>query len=99
MDASWQVECYPTATQPPALWFPQPRALPRRRSRARVGTDLLRPAFDLQCNLLNEAMMTPFHILLLTAVLTLTACETVEGFGRDVRTTGTAITTEAQEAQ
>lgn len=43
--------------------------------------------------------MTPFRILLLTAVLALTACETVEGFGRDVRTTGTAITTEAQEAQ
>ena len=43
--------------------------------------------------------MTPFRMMLLTAVLALTACETVEGFGRDVKTTGSAITSEAQQAQ
>jgi predicted small secreted protein len=35
----------------------------------------------------------------LIAVLGLAACNTVEGFGRDVSTAGNAVTDEAQEAQ
>lgn len=35
----------------------------------------------------------------LTALFTLSACETVEGFGRDVETTGEVITQESQAAQ
>ncbi len=35
----------------------------------------------------------------LTALFTLSACETMEGFGRDVETTGEVITQESQEAQ
>lgn len=38
-------------------------------------------------------------LLLLSLMSMLAACETVEGFGRDVRSTGSAITQEAQEAQ
>lgn len=35
----------------------------------------------------------------LTALMTLSACETMEGLGRDVETTGEVITEESQEAQ
>lgn len=35
----------------------------------------------------------------LVALLTLAACETMEGVGRDLKSTGEAITEEAQEAQ
>lgn len=35
----------------------------------------------------------------LIALTTLTACETMEGLGRDVETTGEVITQESQEAQ
>ncbi len=35
----------------------------------------------------------------LVALLTLAACETMEGVGRDLESTGEAITEEAQEAQ
>lgn len=38
-------------------------------------------------------------LLLLSLMSLLTACETFKGFGRDVQTTGSAITQEAQEAQ
>lgn len=37
--------------------------------------------------------------LVLTALGFLAACETVEGFGRDVSSAGSEITEEAQEAQ
>lgn len=43
--------------------------------------------------------MTPFRLLLIAAVMTLTACETVEGFGEDVQSAGQAIESEAVEAQ
>jgi predicted small secreted protein len=43
------------------------------------------------------------RILTLTALLmtlvTLTACETAEGFGQDVQSAGAAITDEARDAQ
>ncbi|NGM45258.1 entericidin A/B family lipoprotein [Rhodobacter sp. SGA-6-6] len=35
----------------------------------------------------------------LVALLTLAACETMEGVGRDLESTGEAITEEAQDAQ
>ncbi|ESW60011.1 MAG: entericidin [Rhodobacter sp. CACIA14H1] len=38
-------------------------------------------------------------ITLLIALLTLTACETMEGFGRDVEQAGEVITEESQEEQ
>lgn len=38
-------------------------------------------------------------LILLTLLTVLSACETVEGFGRDLQSTGDAITEEAQEAQ
>ncbi len=38
-------------------------------------------------------------LLLLSLMSLLAACETFEGFGRDVQTTGAVITEEAQEAQ
>mgnify|MGYP001233771237 CR=1 FL=1 len=45
-------------------------------------------------------MMKPMMIALTLAVLTaLTACETVEGAGRDLQTAGQAVTTEARRAQ
>ena len=37
-------------------------------------------------------------MLSLLALLALTACETAEGFGRDIGTAGDAIAEEAQEA-
>ncbi|NOE20785.1 entericidin A/B family lipoprotein [Ruegeria atlantica] len=39
------------------------------------------------------------NLAALIAILTLTACETVEGFGRDVSNAGNQISEEAQEAQ
>jgi entericidin B len=38
-------------------------------------------------------------IILVLAFVTLAACETVEGAGRDLTTAGTAITEEAQGAK
>lgn len=38
-------------------------------------------------------------ITLLLALLTLTACETMEGFGRDVEQAGETITEESVETQ
>lgn len=35
----------------------------------------------------------------LLALMTLTACETMEGLGRDVEQTGETLTQESQEAQ
>jgi predicted small secreted protein len=35
----------------------------------------------------------------LLALFTLTACETIEGLGRDVEQTGETLTQESQEAQ
>lgn len=35
----------------------------------------------------------------LTALMTLSACKTMEGLGRDVEQTGEVITEESQEAQ
>lgn len=39
------------------------------------------------------------RILMIIALLGLAACETTEGFGRDVQTVGNAIEEESQEAQ
>lgn len=44
-------------------------------------------------------MRLPFVLLPLLALLAVTACETVEGAGRDLQTAGSAVTGEAQEAQ
>lgn len=41
----------------------------------------------------------PRMLAALVVLLALTACNTVEGFGRDVQTAGSAVTEEAQEAQ
>jgi entericidin B len=41
----------------------------------------------------------PRIALALVAVTLLTACETVEGFGRDVESAGEAVEREAAEAQ
>lgn len=38
-------------------------------------------------------------ILILIALMTLTACETMEGLGRDVQQTGAVIEDESQDAQ
>lgn len=43
--------------------------------------------------------LTPKLLFPAFALLALSACETFEGFGRDVQTTGAAITEESQEAQ
>ncbi len=47
----------------------------------------------------KEHPMKMTYILPLLALFALTACETFEGFGRDVGTAGAVITDEAQEAQ
>lgn len=39
------------------------------------------------------------RLLALIALLTVTACETIKGAGRDIENAGEAITEEAQEAQ
>ncbi|WP_299613540.1 entericidin A/B family lipoprotein [uncultured Tateyamaria sp.] len=39
------------------------------------------------------------RVLIMTALLGLAACETTEGFGRDVQTLGNAIEDESQEVQ
>ena len=44
-------------------------------------------------------MRLPFILLPLFALVVLTACETVEGAGRDLQTAGTVVTDEAQNAQ
>ena len=41
----------------------------------------------------------PRFTLVLLALATLAACETMEGFGRDVETAGEVITEESQDAQ
>lgn len=41
----------------------------------------------------------PRMLAALVVLLALAACNTVEGFGRDVQTAGSAVTEEAQEAQ
>jgi entericidin B len=46
---------------------------------------------------MEAKMKTLLPALLL--LMTLTACETVEGLGRDVQTTGEVITQESKEAQ
>lgn len=38
-------------------------------------------------------------LLCLSALLATSACETMEGFGRDMSTAGDAVTDEAQDAQ
>ncbi len=40
-----------------------------------------------------------FPVLAITAVLGLSACETVKGAGRDMQAAGHAVTSEAAEAQ
>jgi predicted small secreted protein len=48
----------------------------------------------------QEIMMRlPFVLLPLLALLALTACETVQGAGRDLQTAGAVVTDEAQDAQ
>lgn len=44
-------------------------------------------------------MRKPAFLLPLLALITLAACETVEGAGRDIGAAGDAITQESQEAQ
>jgi predicted small secreted protein len=44
-------------------------------------------------------MRLPFALLPLLALLALTACETVQGAGRDLQTAGAVVTDEAQDAQ
>lgn len=44
-------------------------------------------------------MRLTLPLLALYALLALAACETVEGAGRDLQSAGSAITTEAKEAQ
>ncbi len=44
-------------------------------------------------------MRLPFIILPLLALLVVTACETVEGAGRDMQTAGAAVTDEARDVQ
>ncbi|MEL6465909.1 MAG: entericidin A/B family lipoprotein [Pseudomonadota bacterium] len=39
------------------------------------------------------------RLLMIAALLGLAACETTEGFGRDVQTLGNSIEDESQEAQ
>ncbi|WP_415182999.1 entericidin A/B family lipoprotein [Phaeovulum sp.] len=39
------------------------------------------------------------HLIVLIALVALTACETVKGAGRDLETAGGAITSEANKAQ
>jgi predicted small secreted protein len=39
------------------------------------------------------------YFMIAAAIVTLAACETVEGAGRDLTTAGTAITEEAQGAK
>lgn len=39
------------------------------------------------------------RLIVLLALLGVTACETIEGAGRDLEMTGEAITEESQEAQ
>lgn len=43
--------------------------------------------------------MTPARILALIGLMALGACETVEGFGQDVQTAGSAVSQEAREAK
>jgi len=40
-----------------------------------------------------------FPVLAITAILGLSACETVKGAGRDMQNVGQAVTSEAAEAQ
>jgi predicted small secreted protein len=44
-------------------------------------------------------MRIPFVLLPLLALLAVSACETVEGAGRDLQTAGAVVTDEAQDAQ
>ena len=44
-------------------------------------------------------MRLPFVLLPLLALFALTACETVQGAGRDLQTAGAVVTDEAQDAQ
>jgi predicted small secreted protein len=44
-------------------------------------------------------MRIPFVLLPLLALLAVSACETVEGAGRDLQTAGSVVTDEAQDAQ
>ncbi len=44
-------------------------------------------------------MRIPFVLLPLLAQLAVSACETVEGAGRDLQTAGAVVTDEAQDAQ
>ena len=44
-------------------------------------------------------MRLPFALLPLLALLALTACETVQGAGRDLQTAGAVVADKAQDAQ
>ena len=44
-------------------------------------------------------MRLPFVLLPLLALFALTACETVQGAGRDLQTAGSVVTDEAQDAR
>ncbi len=44
-------------------------------------------------------MRLPFALLSLFALVSLAACETIEGAGRDLQTAGAVVTDEAQQAQ
>jgi entericidin B len=44
-------------------------------------------------------MTKPQFLLPLLAIMALTACETIEGAGRDIEDAGEAITDESQEVQ
>jgi predicted small secreted protein len=47
----------------------------------------------------ESPMRNPLFILPALALVMLTACETVKGVGRDVQTTGSAITQSSNEVQ
>jgi predicted small secreted protein len=44
-------------------------------------------------------MRLPFVLLPLLALLAVTACETVQGAGRDLQTAGSVVTGEAKDAR
>jgi predicted small secreted protein len=81
---------------------------PARQGAARGAGGTMGPAGNLCA---GRALLCATHLerspmprlarpLLLASLLSLlAACETFEGFGRDVQTTGAVITEEAQEAQ
>ena len=71
-----------------------------RQTEAQGGTHAALPALHRCNNSIGDTMFSKtFSALAILSAFVLSACETVEGAGRDIESAGEAVTDAAQDAQ